>query len=47
MNENVTESHRINPFFEPYNTPHDTAPFDKIWFEDFEVAFMEGFFCDV
>ena len=42
MNENVTESHRINPFFEPYNTPHDTAPFDKIRLEDFEEAFMEG-----
>ena len=42
MNENVTESHRINPFFEPYNTPHDTVPFDKIKLEDFEEAFMEG-----
>lgn len=27
---------------EPYNTPHDTIPFDKIRFEDFEPAFMEG-----
>ena len=42
MNENVTESHRINPFFEPYNTPHDTVPFDKIRLEDFEEALMEG-----
>ena len=33
---------RINPFFEPYNTPHDTVPFDKIKLEDFEEAFMEG-----
>ena len=33
---------RINPFFEPYNTPHDTAPFDRIRMEDFEEAFMEG-----
>lgn len=31
-----------NPFFEKYNTPHDTAPFDKIKFEHFEPAFMEG-----
>ena len=36
------ESKRTNPFFEPYNTPHDTAPFDRIRLEDFEEAFMEG-----
>lgn len=36
------ESQRKNPFFEPYNTPHDTAPFDRIRLEDFEEAFMEG-----
>jgi len=33
---------RKNPFFEPYNTPHDTAPFDRIRLEDYEEAFMEG-----
>ena len=33
---------RKNPFFEPYATPHDTVPFDKIRIEDFEEAFMEG-----
>ncbi|MBR1547258.1 MAG: M3 family metallopeptidase [Prevotella sp.] len=33
---------RKNPFFEPYNTPHDTVPFDRIRLEDFEEAFMEG-----
>ena len=33
---------RKNPFFEPYHTPHDTAPFDRIRLEDFEEAFMEG-----
>ena len=33
---------RVNPFFEPYGTPHDVAPFDKIRLEDFEEAFMEG-----
>ena len=32
----------MNPFFEPYNTPHDTVPFDRILLEDFEEAFMEG-----
>ena len=36
------ERERKNPFFEPYNTPHDTAPFDRIRLEDFEEAFMEG-----
>lgn len=27
---------------EPYGTPHDTIPFHKIRFEDYEEAFMEG-----
>ena len=39
MNE---ENQRRNPFFEPYDTPHDTAPFHRIRLEDFEEAFMEG-----
>ena len=38
----MTEGARKNPFFEPYNTLHDTVPFDKIRLEDFEEAFMEG-----
>ena len=42
MNGQMEERQRINPFFEPYNTPHDTVPFDKIRLEDFEEAFMEG-----
>ena len=33
---------RINPFFLPYNTPHDTIPFNRIRTEDFEEAFIEG-----
>ena len=33
---------RVNPFFEPYKTPHDTVPFDRIRIEDYEEAFMEG-----
>ena len=33
---------RKNPFFEPYKTPHDTVPFDRICMEDYEEAFMEG-----
>ena len=35
-------SKRMNPFFEPYGTPHDTVPFDRIRLEDYEEAFMEG-----
>ena len=33
---------RKNPFFEPYNTPHDTVPFDRITLKDYEEAMMEG-----
>ena len=40
MSESIEK--RINPFFEPYGTPHDTAPFDRIRLEDYEEAFMEG-----
>lgn len=42
MTENTTKELRKNPFFEPYGTPHDTVPFDRIRLEDFEEAFMEG-----
>ncbi len=35
-------SEHKNPFFEPYGTPHDTVPFDRIKLEDYEEAFMEG-----
>ncbi len=31
-----------NPFFEKYNTPHQTVPFDKIQNEHFEPAIREG-----
>ena len=36
------QKERKNPFFFPYNTPHDVVPFDNIRLEDFEEAFMEG-----
>ena len=39
MSENIE---RKNPFFFPYDTPHDVAPFDRIRLEDYEEAFMEG-----
>ena len=31
-----------NPFFEPYGTPHDTVPFNRIRLEHYEEAFLEG-----
>lgn len=39
---NNTDQERKNPFFAPYETLHGTIPFDKIKFEDYEEAFMEG-----
>ena len=43
MGENNNENtQRKNPFFEPYGTPHDTVPFDRITIADFEEAFIEG-----
>ena len=40
--QDLNTEKRVNPFFQPYNTPHDTVPFDRIRLEDFEEAFMEG-----
>ena len=31
-----------NPFYNEYNTPHQTVPFDKIKLEHYEPAIMEG-----
>lgn len=39
---NIENNQRKNPFFEKYNTPHGTVPFDCIQISDFEEAFMEG-----
>lgn len=33
---------RKNTFMEPYGTLHNTVPFNKISFDDYEEAFMEG-----
>ena len=38
----MNNQERKNPFFEPYNTPHDVAPFDRIRLEDYEEAMLEG-----
>jgi peptidyl-dipeptidase Dcp len=40
--EGTVPSERKNPFFDPYRTLHDVAPFDRIRLEDYEEAFMEG-----
>ncbi len=39
---NIESPKRNNPFFEPFNTPHDTIPFDRFTLEDYEEAFLEG-----
>lgn len=31
-----------NPFLQPYNTPHDSTPFDRIKISDYEPAIREG-----
>ena len=42
LENNTNAPERKNPFFEPYNTPHDTVPFSRIRIEDYEEAFLEG-----
>lgn len=42
MDNQSTTKDRINPFFSTYNTPHQTAPFDKITIADYEPAILEG-----
>ena len=37
-----SDNNRQNPFFQPYSTPHDTVPFDRIRLEDYEEAMLEG-----
>ena len=38
----IEKSNHKNPFFEKYNTPHETVPFNLIEISDYEEAFMEG-----
>ncbi|HJD92074.1 MULTISPECIES: M3 family metallopeptidase [Bacteroides] len=38
----MTMIHAQNPFFEKYNTPHNTVPFDKIENKHYEPAILEG-----
>ncbi len=43
MTDNISETReRVNPFFEPYGTPHNTHPFDRIKMSDYKEAFLEG-----
>ena len=43
MTDNISgKKERINPFFQPYDTPHYTVPFDRITLADYEEAMMEG-----
>ncbi len=42
ITKQTTSENRHNPFFEAYNTPHDTVPFDSITLQDVEEAFYEG-----
>ena len=43
MTDNISgKKERINPFFLPYDTPHNTVPFDRITLADYEEAMMEG-----
>ena len=42
MSQQAQNTEQQNPFFLPYDTPHDTVPFDRIKLEHFEEAFMEG-----
>lgn len=43
MTDNISgKKERINPFFQPYDTPHYTVPFNCITLADYEEAMMEG-----
>lgn len=43
MDENsIEKAKHDNVFFEEYETPHHTVPFNRIRFEHYEEAFMEG-----
>ena len=43
MTDNISgKKERVNPFFLPYDTPHNTVPFDRITLADYEEAMMEG-----
>ena len=42
MTDREENKKHVNPFYEPYGTPYDAVPFDRIATSDFYDAFMEG-----
>lgn len=42
QNEKLQTGKRINPFFRPYNTPHDTVPFNRLQLSDYKEGIEEG-----
>lgn len=42
QNDKLQSGKSVNPFFSPYNTPHDTAPFTRIHLSDYKEAILEG-----
>lgn len=40
--KNQQETKRVNPLYNEFGTPHETAPFGKITLEDFRDGFIEG-----
>ena len=43
MNKTIEQNkEHKNPFFEPFNTPHDAAPFDRIEIGDYKEAILKG-----
>jgi peptidyl-dipeptidase Dcp len=41
-NDDIEKKRHLNPFFAPYNTPHQTVPFNLISSKDYEEAILEG-----
>ncbi len=42
MSHAMDNKDSVNPFFQAYNTPHETFPFDRIKNEHYEPAIREG-----
>ena len=42
MMNSCTQTERVNPFFEVWETPYELPPFDKITVDDYREAFLKG-----
>lgn len=42
QNDKLQGEKRVNPFFQDYHTPHETAPFDRIRLSDYKEGILEG-----